>query len=96
MPAPRVGAAHTRGEHPALRGCCGGQRGRGYGFTYREYGLPFTRLEADATGTRFLSAIHQDCDAAGENCVPQRSYYVTYEYEGCATSRRCAPTRTGA
>ncbi len=64
------------------------------GFTYREYGLPFTRAEADATGTRFLSAVHQDCDAAGKNCVSQRSHYVAYEYDGppCNFSTLCADT----
>jgi len=48
-------------------------------FDERDYGLPFTRFQTDATGTRFLSTQIQDCDAAGANCSVARSTYVRYE-----------------
>ncbi len=46
-----------------------------------DYGLPFTRRLADASGTRFLSEEVFDCDAAGSNCVLKRSKYVRFERE---------------
>lgn len=50
------------------------------GAVREDYGLPFTRRAADATGTRYLSTQSFDCDAAG-NCpsTPTRSHYVRYE-----------------
>lgn len=61
------------------------------GFQAREYGLPFTRRLADATGSRYLSTETFDCDAAGANCVLKRTSYVRYESE--ATS--CIPFDSG-
>ena len=70
-----------------------------------EYGLPFTRRQADATGTRFLSSETFDCDAAGTcPATPNRSRYVRYDTEtqecsdlgyGCLDAhRRLASERT--
>lgn len=79
------------------------------GSTIHDYGLPFTRFQTDATGTRFLSSQTYDCDAAGNNCVLERSNYVRYERDQniqyCATwdafnddcvntNRRLASSRT--
>ncbi|MFL6193494.1 MAG: RHS repeat domain-containing protein [Thermoanaerobaculia bacterium] len=50
-----------------------------HGFSGYDHGLPFTRFQTDATGTRFLSNQAYDCDAAGLNCVLKRSTYVRYE-----------------
>ena len=51
------------------------------GFQRGDYGLPFTRLQTDGSG-RLLSQQTSDCNAAGGNCVVQRSEYVKYEADG--------------
>jgi RHS repeat-associated protein len=56
-------------------------------FQAPEYGLPFSRLRPDASGTRFLSREEQDCDGAGGGCVLLRSSFVRYERDG--TSAEC-------
>jgi RHS repeat-associated protein len=50
-----------------------------HGFSGYDHGLPFTRFQTDATGTRFLSTQAYDCDAVGANCVLRRSTYVRYD-----------------
>ncbi|QSQ27689.1 hypothetical protein JY651_23490 [Pyxidicoccus parkwayensis] len=51
-----------------------------------DYGLPFTRTAADATGNRFLSAEYFDCDVNAQNCTKLRTEYTAWEQDA-----RCAP-----
>lgn len=52
-----------------------------------EYGLPFSRLHPDGTGTRFLSTQSFVPDANGNWTVPSRTTYVRYD-----TDKRTSPS----
>lgn len=61
------------------------------GWSYHDYGLPFTRNTTDATGTRFLSSeIHNG--AAGSQV--ERKTYLRYESSGYGLNPRLASQRT--
>jgi hypothetical protein len=53
----------------------------GSGFNRSDYALPFTKSEADSTGSRYLSRQYYDCDETGNNCRLLRSFYVRYEQD---------------
>ena len=61
------------------------------GWSYREYGLPFTRATQDATGTRFLSTKAYEGLATGSL---KRTQYLRYETSGDKKNQRVASTRT--
>ncbi|HSL84883.1 MAG TPA: RHS repeat-associated core domain-containing protein [Thermoanaerobaculia bacterium] len=59
------------------------------GWSFNEYGLPFTRNAADATGTRFLSSEIR----SGSSTVLRRTY-LRYENGGPGFNPRVASSRT--
>ncbi len=73
---------------PGISGCSTQDPDPG-GWSYHDYGLPFTRNAKDASGTRFLSSeIRQGASAV------KRRIYVRYESSGQDFNPRVASERT--